>query len=241
MKENSTNSTTATTTTSKEEMLQEIDPVIPKLQKQYAQLACKENVLENSMEGLGLASHTNNVGPLRPTHQLSSTSASGGLQPQQTLLTAYFPSQHIELSRERVVLPEHPLTPSDCDFGEFEVISIHHQHQQDGHVALASTGHAHYSHAGGRTKQQACKMKISQLMSCDVSECENANPLPRLQWARSAELWQRMRSKDVSKVAPEAELRLRHPGILSSMRIILLDWMMEVGDCLCHYGYPSCY
>lgn len=53
-------------------------------------------------------------------------------------------------------------------------------------------------------------------------------PLPDLQWTHSADLWRRMRAKDVTIVAPETELRIHHPGILPSMRIILMDWMMEV-------------
>ena len=55
-------------------------------------------------------------------------------------------------------------------------------------------------------------------------------PLPKLQWARSTDLWRRMRAKDIARVAPETELRLQHPGILPSMRIILFDWMMEVSS-----------
>ena len=53
-------------------------------------------------------------------------------------------------------------------------------------------------------------------------------PLPTLQWAQSTDLWRQMRSKDVTRVAPETELRIQHPGILPSMRVILFDWMMEV-------------
>ena len=60
-----------------------------------------------------------------------------------------------------------------------------------------------------------------------------ANPLPQLKWVQPADLWWTMRSKDVTKAAPEAELRLHHPEILSSMRVILLDWMMEVGVISC--------
>ena len=55
-------------------------------------------------------------------------------------------------------------------------------------------------------------------------------PLPTLQWAQSTDLWRRMRAKDVTRVAPETELRLQHPGILPSMRVILFDWMMEVSN-----------
>ena len=53
-------------------------------------------------------------------------------------------------------------------------------------------------------------------------------PLPNLQWTQASDLWRRMRLKDVTKVAPETDLRILHPGILPSMRVILLDWMMEV-------------
>ena len=53
-------------------------------------------------------------------------------------------------------------------------------------------------------------------------------PLPDLQWARSSDLWRRMRAKDVTKVAPETDLRMHHPDILPNMRVILMDWMMEV-------------
>ena len=53
-------------------------------------------------------------------------------------------------------------------------------------------------------------------------------PLPKLAWANSAELWKQMRDKDTVNIAPETDLRLRHPGIVPNMRTILLDWMMEV-------------
>lgn len=56
----------------------------------------------------------------------------------------------------------------------------------------------------------------------------NPSPLPPLSWADSSSLWQQMRFKDTSQVAPETELRLRHPYIMPSMRTILLDWMLEV-------------
>lgn len=53
-------------------------------------------------------------------------------------------------------------------------------------------------------------------------------PLPRLSWAKPRELWEQMRRKDVWQKAPEEELSSRHPGILPTMRTILLDWLMEV-------------
>lgn len=54
------------------------------------------------------------------------------------------------------------------------------------------------------------------------------SPLPCLSWTNSASLWQQMRHKDTCKPAPETDLHLRHPCILPSMRMILLDWMLEV-------------
>ena len=54
------------------------------------------------------------------------------------------------------------------------------------------------------------------------------SPLPKLNWANSAELWKQMRAKDTVKITPETELRMRHPGIVPNMRTILLDWMVEV-------------
>lgn len=75
-------------------------------------------------------------------------------------------------------------------------------------------------------------MEITPPASADTSEEEEVRvqvgPLPRLNWANSRELWAAMRAKDVSKTAPEQELRSLHPGILPSMRTILFDWLMEV-------------
>lgn len=61
-----------------------------------------------------------------------------------------------------------------------------------------------------------------------VDSSATFTPLPDLQWTQSTDLWRRMRAKDLAKVAPETDLRIQHPGILPSMRIILMDWMMEV-------------
>lgn len=75
-------------------------------------------------------------------------------------------------------------------------------------------------------------MEVTPPASADTSEEEEASvpagPLPHLTWANSRELWKAMRAKDVSKMAPEQELRTLHPGILPSMRTILFDWLMEV-------------
>jgi len=66
---------------------------------------------------------------------------------------------------------------------------------------------------------------------------QTLTPLPRLSWVNSGELWQRMRAKDVTRAAPEAELRMRHSSVLPSMRTILLDWMMEVQVCSGGWGH----
>lgn len=83
-------------------------------------------------------------------------------------------------------------------------------------------------------------MEVTPPASQDTSEEEEvrmtAGPLPRLSWANSRELWVAMRAKDVTKMAPEQELRSLHPGILPSMRTILFDWLMEV--CI-EYMYNS--
>ncbi len=69
------------------------------------------------------------------------------------------------------------------------------------------------------------------LSSSDVFPPERSSPLPPLSWTASGHMWQQMRLKDVVKSTPEADLLLRHPGIVPSMRVILLDWMLEVCTC----------
>lgn len=80
------------------------------------------------------------------------------------------------------------------------------------------------------TRTVAVPAAGDDLMDVDVSSPAKprGSPLPQLAWANSGELWVHMRAKDVSKTAPEQELQLLHPGILPSMRTILLDWLMEV-------------
>lgn len=66
-------------------------------------------------------------------------------------------------------------------------------------------------------------------VSMDVQVTE-PSPLPKLSWANFGTLWRQMRAKDRTTVAPDTDLRIRHPGILPNMRTILLDWMMEVSE-----------
>lgn len=204
MKEN----TTATSDTSESGMMSTQELTITlnssRLQRQPIQLACKENIMEQS-DGLGIPAHSTST-VLRPRRQQQQQLQMYGFQPAHLEVNAECLSESV--GESLAIKNPNPLT-SDLRGHQSHFLSLSHTHV--------------------RTRpQQACKLRISQLMSCDMPDTTNSSPLPHLQWARSATLWRTMRSKDVSKVAPEAELRLRHPEILSSMRIILLDWMMEV-------------
>lgn len=203
-----------------------------KLQHQYTDLACKENILEQQTESLGGLLHAN-VGPLlRPK-----------LQQQQVFppptATSYSHQQSCGVAEVEQCLVEYGSTQGSSG-------NINHVTPQTECGSKLSQLNLEVNHYQGRAlmptstqslsvlsiqQQQSCKLRISSLMgSCDSSESNHMlrSPLPNLHWVHADELWQVMRSKDTSRVAPEAELRVRHPGILSSMRVILLDWMMEV-------------
>ena len=177
-------------------------------QKQYTQqLSCKENVLEPG-GGLGASLHTS-VGPLRQRQQ-------------QLPLNGCLPALHLEVNRDCIMEPamDSLTTSAPLDLrGHTPSLPSHF---------LLSSAHAHL-HA--RHQQQTCRLRFGrQILACDaVGSRGLGSPLPQLKWTRSADLWWTMRSKDVSKATPEAELRMHHPEIMTSMRVILLDWMMEVG------------
>lgn len=58
------------------------------------------------------------------------------------------------------------------------------------------------------------------------------SPLPRdLNWADPDLLWDHLKSQDSHHLAPETDLKRRHPGITATMRSILLDWMLEASYC----------
>ena len=92
--------------------------------------------------------------------------------------------------------------------------------------------------SGSAAVEQGTIMRGDQQQHQQQEQCyvwgpASTSPIPSLKWADSQELWREMRAKDVSRPAPEAELRLKHPSILPNMRIILLDWLMEVHVCEC--------
>ncbi len=188
---------------------------VSRLQKQCAQLSCKENVLDYE-EGLGHSIEMTS-GPLRLIQQQ-----------QQPSLYAHHHQQnhHLEVNRESIL--EQALDASIPVTSSGYADQFSSSDVNSGGVQ----GHIYRGKAPQRQQQahhQNCKLKISQFMSSENPEhSSKMNPLPQLQWVRSADLWRTMRSKDVSKVAPDSDLRLKHPGILSNMRMILLDWLMEV-------------
>ena len=195
-------------------------------QQQCAKFACKENILEHN-DGLGNPIHIN-TGPLRPKQRHQQLLQQQPPPVQLALPTPVhehqYGQQHYQYSELRKEYNPEPidLTPTSSE---------HHKSLDT--TPTTATYPRHFFPSGApphvrSRQQQSCKLRISQLISCDSSEPTPTSPLPSLQWVRSADLWRTMRSKDVSKAAPEAELRLHHPGILSSMRVILLDWMMEV-------------
>ena len=57
------------------------------------------------------------------------------------------------------------------------------------------------------------------------------SPLPRLSWADPDLLWDHLKKQDSHRLAPETDLKRRHPGITATMRSILLDWMLEASCC----------
>ena len=205
---------------------------ITKLQQQYTELACKENVLEPTDDLL----HSS-VGPLPRPKQLEQ-------QMVPLPVSMSYGHQHGCSAIEKECLVEtefmpgiggnvNYLTPQMECGNQLSRLNLEGTPYQGHNFMLKSTSSMPDRPIYQQQQQEhICKLRISNLMgSADTleSECTPRCPLPNLQWVHADELWQIMRSKDTCKVAPEAELRVRHPGILSSMRIILLDWVMEVG------------
>lgn len=209
-----------------------------KLQQQYTELSCKENVLEQT-EGL---LHIG-IGPLLRPKQLEQ-------QQMFSLPSAsampYTNQQACDVSKvERECLVEDDSIPGAGGNADHLTLQAECGNKLSrmnlevtpcqGHMMMSTTTPALPARPihQRQPQQQTCKLRISKLLGLSNSSSESEQtlrcPLPNLQWVHADELWQIMRSKDTSKVAPEAELRVRHPGILSSMRIILLDWLMEVG------------
>lgn len=65
------------------------------------------------------------------------------------------------------------------------------------------------------------------------------SPLPRdLSWANPDLLWEHLKSQDSHHLAPETDLKRRHPGLTATMRSILLDWMLEASYCPSPLTHP---
>ena len=174
-----------------------------KFQQQSEDLTCKEGFEERrGLENLLQES----VGSLRPV--------ANGVDVEHDYL-----SEHVFMSLSGA--NSSLLTPLTQTCDEPSLVEVEHT------FALISAE----SLPTDQMHELMCKRSISTLMeSCSSSECEHIlkSPLPNLPWINSDEFWHMMRLKDTSEMAPEAKLRDRHPEVLPSMRVILLDWLMEV-------------
>eukprot|EP00118_Oscarella_pearsei_P004670 m.20344 g.20344 ORF g.20344 m.20344 type:complete len:415 (+) comp28001_c0_seq3:119-1363(+) len=54
------------------------------------------------------------------------------------------------------------------------------------------------------------------------------SPLPKFSWADSDELWREVFAKDFEYKKEEFYIQKNHPGLRPQMRVILLDWLIEV-------------
>ena len=206
-----------------------------KLQKQYSDLACKENILESAAESLGNFLQVN--GPmLKPKSEQQQQNPVS--QPPVTSYGHFHQGcgtveidndcfiDHIFTPISTVIDPAHLTPQTECST-RLSQLNLEIPYQ----THFLSPPSDSPSPPNLLQQQKSCKIRISSLLgSSSLLETPKSTrcPLPNLQWTSAERLWQTMRAKDVSKAAPEPELHNRHPGIMSSMRIILLDWMMEV-------------
>lgn len=120
---------------------------------------------------------------------------------------------------------------------------------KENYSAVRGAAKARPVHTAGHGESPMCAtandlMEITPPTTTEEEEgvCLSLNgPIPQLSWANSRELWIEMRAKDVSKAAPEVELRSLHPGILPTMRTILLDWLMEVSTYVSTFSLVQLY
>lgn len=122
----------------------------------------------------------------------------------------------------------HPLTtpPSSLENNVLPALaSVSNHHQSK--VARKPLPFTSAASPMGQAQGIASVLSVQQTVGSSQQQQE-LFLLPALSWTDSTSLWQKMRAKDTCKPAPEADLHLRHPCILPSMRTILLDWMLEV-------------
>lgn len=172
---------------------------------------------------------TGNVAPAlmdHPNHYAANTLTSYGslaVLPQQPSSLATTLQQPLASGVPMTVGGTHlPTKQQQMPFVDF------HRHQTTTNVASG----IHMLQGGSLHHPNSSHLHQHQPTGIHALEVTQSTPLPNLQWTQSSDLWRKMRAKDVTKVAPETELRLHHPGILPNMRVILLDWMMEVCSCI---------
>jgi len=206
----------------------------------YSDLACKENVLD-PMDSF----HQSNPGMKQPKANQNQL-ALPSIMPQPPLTNAYahlncsggqadgssqqdYFADHIFTPLSTVVDPTHLTPQTECST-RLSQLNLEMEPYQSHFLSPPSDSP---SPPGLQQQQKSCKIRISNLLGLRPSFTKATAPpkcpLPTLQWTSAERMWQTMRAKDSFKAVPEAELCGSHPEILSSMRIILLDWMMEVG------------
>ncbi|KAM9301980.1 G1/S-specific cyclin-E1 [Gastrophryne carolinensis] len=101
-----------------------------------------------------------------------------------------------------------------------------------------------YQHQGTWSKERACKSPHKLIPTPEKEDktpnpdsyphclrlkfrTNTASPLPQLSWANQDDVWRNMLHKDTLYTRDKDFLQ-RHPELQTSMRSILLDWLMEV-------------
>lgn len=90
--------------------------------------------------------------------------------------------------------------------------------------------------AGGLTRPYSSEYTPQQsgplLFPAQQLFLPSRSPLPRdLSWADPDRLWEHLKNQDSHQLAPETDLKRRHPGLTATMRSILLDWILEASYC----------
>lgn len=193
---------------------------------QSTRLSCKENLLASSDSQVNTVYHTRSKRQQPPSGQ-------------QTFLT----SNHgqLEVTRD-CLMPPPGLThsfqpPPDLTSMELYVDEFNDNYHQSNAPFHATTILAPVN---GQTYQRPIStssifaqkevpsLHPTSFPSSFGTTLTSLSPLPPLQWAHSGDLWRQMRDKDMIKSTPESEVQRQHPGIIPSMRVILLDWVLEV-------------
>ena len=212
---------------------------------QYSDLACKENVLDpmsNLCQGNnpgGMMKPRTSQQPAMPsvvsqppvTSAFTQLTCSGGQTDVSSQLDCF--PDHVFTPLTTVVDPTH-LTPQTAECStRLSQLNLEMVPYQSHFLSPPSDSPSPPGLQQQQQQQKSCKIRISNLLGFRSSLTKSRPPvcpLPTLQWTSAEKMWHTMRAKDSFRAGPEADLYHNHPEILPSMRIILLDWMMEVGQ-----------